>query len=89
MFQDETIHLLKQLYDWLNVVDPTGIDEAKYLLLKKFSEVWMPLINTFPLTDYEIDGFQYWQTIGRKAFIHTRREQLGRLFRAFAQRHEE
>ena len=52
MFQDETIHLLKQLYDWLNVVDPTGIDEAKYLLLKKFSEVWMPLINTFPLTDY-------------------------------------
>lgn len=43
MFQDETIHLLKQLYEWL-IVDPTDIDEAKYLLLKKFSEVWMPLI---------------------------------------------
>lgn len=42
MFQDETIHLLKQLYEWLDI-DPTNIDEAKYLLLKKFSEVWMPL----------------------------------------------
>ena len=38
MFQDETILLLKQLYEWL-IVDPTDIDEAKYLLLKKFSEV--------------------------------------------------
>lgn len=38
MFQDETIHLLKQLYEWLKV-EPTDIDEAKYLLLKKFSEV--------------------------------------------------
>lgn len=38
MFQDETIQLLKQLYKWL-VVDPTDINEAKYLLLKKFSEV--------------------------------------------------
>lgn len=47
MFQDETIQLLKQLYDWLNVVDPTDIDEAKYLLLKKFSEVWLLLTNAF------------------------------------------
>ena len=39
MFQEETISMLKQLYLWL-VVDPTDIiDEAKYLLLKKFSEV--------------------------------------------------
>ena len=38
MFQDETIHLLKQLHDWLIVIEPTDIDEAKYLLLKKFSE---------------------------------------------------
>ena len=44
MFQDETTFLLKQLYDWL-IVDPTDIDEAKYLLLKKFSEVLMPFIN--------------------------------------------
>ena len=42
MFQDETIDLLKQLYEWL-IVDPTEIDEAKYLLLKKFSEVRTPL----------------------------------------------
>ncbi|KAF6219395.1 hypothetical protein HO133_005221 [Letharia lupina] len=38
MFQDETIYLLKQLYEWL-IVDPTDIDEAKYLLLKRFSEM--------------------------------------------------
>lgn len=38
MFQDETIQLLKQLYKWL-VVDSTDINEAKYLLLKKFSEM--------------------------------------------------
>ena len=44
MFQDETIVMLKQLYDWL-VVDHTDIDEAKYLLLKKFSEVWLPRIT--------------------------------------------
>ena len=44
MFQDETILLLKQLYEWL-VVDPTDIDEAKYLLLKKFSEVLVRLIT--------------------------------------------
>lgn len=44
MFQDETILLLKQLYEWL-VVNPADIDESKYLLLKKFSEVWMPLIK--------------------------------------------
>ena len=38
MLERETTDLLKQLYQWL-VVDPTDIDEAKYLLLKKFSEV--------------------------------------------------
>ncbi|KAK4696105.1 exportin-5, partial [Lecanoromycetidae sp. Uapishka_2] len=38
MFQDDTLNLLKQLYQWLNV-DPSNIDEAKYLLLKKFSEM--------------------------------------------------
>lgn len=46
MFQDETIHLLKQLYAWL-IVDPTDIDEAKYLLLKKFSEVWILAMKAF------------------------------------------
>lgn len=44
MFQDETIRLLKQLYEWL-IVDSADIDEAKYLLLKKFSEVCMPFIK--------------------------------------------
>ena len=45
MFQEETIRLLNQLYEWLKDIDPTDIDEAKYLLLKKFSEVRMPLIE--------------------------------------------
>ena len=45
MFQEQTIRLLNQLYEWLNAIDPTDIDEAKYLLLKKFSEVRMPLIE--------------------------------------------
>ena len=48
MLQDETIQLLKQLYEWL-VVDPTDIDEAKYLLLKKFSEVLVRLITTYTI----------------------------------------
>ena len=48
MFQDETILLLKQLYEWL-VVDPTDIDETKYLLLKKFSEVLVRLITPYAI----------------------------------------
>ena len=59
MFQDDTIHLLKQLYAWLTV-DPTDIDEAKYLLLKKFSEVSMALIKAFSIANYGLDDFQYW-----------------------------
>ena len=73
MFQDETLLLLKQLYEWL-AVDPNDIDDAKYLLLKKFSEVMMLLINALFVTDYDVDNFQYWQTVGRKAFICTRRK---------------
>ena len=38
MLNTDTINLLKQLCQWL-IVDPSDIDEAKYLLLKKFSEV--------------------------------------------------
>ena len=75
MFQDGTILLLKQLYQWL-VVDPTDIDEAKYLLLKKFSEVLNPLSETVSPIDYEVDDFQYWKTVRRKTFIRTRREQF-------------
>ena len=51
MFQDETILLLKQLYEWL-VVDPTDIDETRYLLLKKFSEVSISLFKAF--TTYQL-----------------------------------
>ena len=38
MFEADNLNLLKNLYQWL-VIDPTDIDDAKYLLLKKFSEV--------------------------------------------------
>lgn len=44
MFQNDTILLLERLYAWL-VVDHNDIDDAKYLLLNKFSEVMMLLIN--------------------------------------------
>ena len=46
MFQSETLLLLKQLYAWL-IVDPNDIDEAKYLLLKKFSEVSIPSVEGY------------------------------------------
>lgn len=38
MFDSGNLTLLQNLYQWL-VVDPTDLDDAKYLLLKKFSEV--------------------------------------------------
>lgn len=38
MFEASNLGLLKNLYQWL-VVDPMDIDDAKYLLLKRFSEV--------------------------------------------------
>ncbi|KAL9100932.1 MAG: hypothetical protein Q9163_003747 [Psora crenata] len=37
MFRPETIALLRQLYEWLQV-DPTDIDEIKYSMLKRLSE---------------------------------------------------
>lgn len=38
MYQQDIISLLKRLYEW-SVVDAADIDEEKYLLTKKFSEV--------------------------------------------------
>jgi len=38
MFTQETVDLLRKLYEWC-VVDPHDIDDEKYLLAKKFSEV--------------------------------------------------
>lgn len=41
MFVSDVLNLLRQLYEWL-LVDPTDIDDSKYLLLKRFSEVDNP-----------------------------------------------
>lgn len=38
MYGHDTIQLFQQLYEWSRV-DATDIDEAKYLLSKKLSEV--------------------------------------------------
>lgn len=38
MFRTGTIDLLKQLYRWLSA-DPSDIDDRRYLLLKRLSEV--------------------------------------------------
>lgn len=58
MFKGETIHLLKQLYRWLEV-DPSDIDEAKYLLLKKFSEVHKRTLDPNPRANHTLDDLQY------------------------------
>ncbi len=52
MFRSETINLLKQLYQWL-LVNPTDIDDAKYLLLKRFSEVTISTVVRSLFTDTE------------------------------------
>lgn len=59
MLKDETINLLKQLYLWLKV-DPTDIDERKYLLLKKFSEVYAQLLGYLAQANHDSDDLQYW-----------------------------
>jgi exportin-5 len=45
MYTQETVDLLRKLYEWC-VVDPHDIDDEKYLLAKKFSEV--SLIQELP-----------------------------------------
>ncbi|KAH0557069.1 hypothetical protein GP486_005144 [Trichoglossum hirsutum] len=44
MYGAESVNLLKRLYEW-SVVDATNVDEEKYLLSKKFSEMISNLGN--------------------------------------------
>jgi exportin-5 len=39
MYTTESVGLLRKLYEW-SIVDATRIDEAKYAVSKKLSEVW-------------------------------------------------
>ena len=43
MYRQETVSLLRRLYEWC-IVDPTNIDDEKYLMSKKFAEVGIPFI---------------------------------------------
>lgn len=72
MFKPETTGLLIQLYQWLQV-NPTDIDDGKYLMLKRLSEVSLlsfrrggVLILTIPQ-----DGLQSWSTPRGAALEHT------------------
>lgn len=38
MYTSETVNLLRKVFEW-SVVDPRDIDDEKYLLGKRFSEV--------------------------------------------------
>ena len=72
MFKPETTGLLIQLYQWLQV-SPTDIDDGKYLMLKRLSEVslsssaWRSVLAlTVPQ-----DGLQSWSTPRGAALEHT------------------
>jgi exportin-5 len=38
MYTTERVNLLRKIYEW-SIVDPNDIDDEKYLLAKKYSEV--------------------------------------------------
>ena len=60
LFSPDIIELLRRLYEW-SIVDPTNIDEEKYLLSKKFAEVQSKLSPTCRcLTHVDADDFQHW-----------------------------
>ena len=46
MYSLESISALKQLFEW-SLVDPSNIDEEKYLLSKKISEVSKDYISVY------------------------------------------
>lgn len=39
MFQTEYVDLLNKLYEW-SIVGPDDVDDTKYTISKKLSEVW-------------------------------------------------
>ena len=46
IYGQDIVELLRRLYEW-SIVDVSNIDEEKYLLSKKFSEVSFHLLRKF------------------------------------------
>ena len=63
MFRRETLTLLMQLYQWLQV-NPADIDDSKYLMLKRLSEVGLSCSAMVKLSsEYGLlDSLQSWST---------------------------
>ena len=55
MYSHESTGALKELFQW-SLVDPSDIDEEKYLLSKKISEVSQHGIHKSMVTDRTLDG---------------------------------
>ena len=57
MYSHESISALKQLFEW-SLVDPSNINEEKYLLSKKISEVRKEYISIVKIVNSPPDGLR-------------------------------
>ena len=72
MYRGAMVSLLKKIYVW-STVDAADIDEARYLLCKKYSEVCDSNNTTYLFTlIWVLDDVKYWDLRRRKAPPHSR-----------------
>lgn len=71
MYQAETVALLSQLYEW-SKVEVSDIDESRYLLSKKLSEVSLGREHVCTLLTVIIDGVEPRQLHRTKAPTYSR-----------------